>query len=137
MFRWLLCFLDLYEHFLTALSAVIEGTMESSKYEDECRQLMGSASYQSFTMDKLVIQTVRQLQAMVLDATAIKLRVRLDARLWMFVGWSSQSIAVTYYFAPLSSCMTPHRVCSHTRCSVQSCCEQHSLPLNCLKLWRR
>lgn len=65
---------DLYEHFLTALSAVIEGTMESAKYEDECRQLMGSGSYQSFTMDKLVIQTVRQLQALVVDPVATKLR---------------------------------------------------------------
>jgi paired amphipathic helix protein Sin3a len=69
-------FAELYGHFVTALSALMEGTMDSTKYEDECRSLMGTGSYQLFTMDKLVSQTVRQLVSLACDPTASRLRVR-------------------------------------------------------------
>lgn len=65
---------ELYHHFLTALCALIDGKIDSSKYEDECRSLMGSGSYFLFTMDKLAGACAKQMSAMVTDATAIKLR---------------------------------------------------------------
>ena len=42
-----------YAHFLTALHAFIDGSLDSSRYEDECRDLMGTSAYLLFTMDKL------------------------------------------------------------------------------------
>lgn len=61
---------------MTALFALLDGSMESSKYEDECRQLMGTASYLLFTMDKLVSHCARQLQSLVSDPSTMKLFVR-------------------------------------------------------------
>lgn len=65
---------ELYQHFLTALFSHIDGTMDSSNYEDECRQLMGTASYLLFTMEKLVHNTAKTLAQLVTDATAAKTR---------------------------------------------------------------
>ena len=70
---------DLYKYYLTALYSTIDGTMDSSKYEDECRTLMGTSSYLLFTLDKVISAAVKQLVAMVNDATDRKMRVRAAA----------------------------------------------------------
>ncbi len=139
---------DLYEHFLTALSAVIEGTMESAKYEDECRQLMGSGSYQSFTMDKLVIQTVRQLQALVVDPVATKLRVSLPGPFqgrcmpYTHTHSTAQHTRTRTHTHPKSSpCPgwlpypTPSRSCISTSCGVLSTFVPRCPQLSCRKPW--
>lgn len=64
----------LYQHFLTALYGIIDGSLDNSKFEDECRLLMGTGSYLLFTMDKLVSSCVKQLVAAINDSTVMKAR---------------------------------------------------------------
>jgi hypothetical protein len=63
-----------YQHFLTALYGLINGSMDPSKYEDECRELMGTGAYLLFTMDRLITHAVKQLSSMVHDPSMSKLR---------------------------------------------------------------
>lgn len=50
-----------FQHFLTAICSVLDGSMDPARYEDECRELMGSASYLLFTLDKLITAAAKQL----------------------------------------------------------------------------
>lgn len=65
-----------YKYFLTALYAFIDNPSDSSKYEDECRNLMGAGSYMLFTLDKVISQTVKQLASTSNDSSSQKMRVR-------------------------------------------------------------
>jgi len=71
--------LDLYQHFLTAVYGTISGSLDQSKFEDECRNLMGTASYMLFTMDRLVNNTVKQFVTVVNDLQVTKMRA-----LWVY-----------------------------------------------------
>jgi hypothetical protein len=51
--------------------------MDRAKFEDECRQLMGTGSYLLFTLDRVVNHAVKQLQSLVSDPVSVKLRVRV------------------------------------------------------------
>jgi len=70
---------ELYQHFLTALYGVLSGSLDQGKFEDECRNLMGTASYMLFTMERLVNNTVKQFQAVVNDLQVTKMRA-----LWVY-----------------------------------------------------
>nr|CCA21739.1 paired amphipathic helix protein Sin3 putative [Albugo laibachii Nc14] len=62
-----------YQAFLSKLYGVIGGTVDSTKYEDCCRGLMGSTSYFLFTMDKLVALVLKQMQQLAIDETSVEL----------------------------------------------------------------
>lgn len=62
-----------YQAFVSKLYALIDGSIDSTKYEDSCRSLMGSTSYFLFTMDKLVSQVLKQMQHMSTDETCQEL----------------------------------------------------------------
>ncbi|TMW65986.1 hypothetical protein Poli38472_003751 [Pythium oligandrum] len=62
-----------YQAFLTKLYALIDGSVDNTKYEDCCRSLMGSTSYFLFTMDKLVTLVLKQMQYMATDDTCQEL----------------------------------------------------------------
>ncbi|RLN32219.1 hypothetical protein BBJ28_00005178, partial [Nothophytophthora sp. Chile5] len=62
-----------YQTFLSKLYALIDGSVDSSKYEDCCRSLMGSTSYFLFTMDKLVTLVLKQMQHLANDDTCQEL----------------------------------------------------------------
>lgn len=70
---------DLYQHFLTAVYGVISGSLDQGKFEDECRNLMGTASYMLFTMERLVNNAVKQFQVVVNDLQVTKMRA-----LWVY-----------------------------------------------------
>lgn len=59
--------------FLRLLFRLLNGGIDATKYEDECRTLLGANSYVLFTIDKLVYKLVKQLQHVVNDAPAMKL----------------------------------------------------------------
>jgi len=61
------------DSFFTLLFHLLEGTMEPSKYEDECRSLLGNNAYMLFTLDKLLLKLMKQLQALQNDEVAVKL----------------------------------------------------------------
>lgn len=62
-----------YQAFLSKLYALIDGSVDSTKYEDTCRSLMGSTSYFLFTMDKLVSLVLKQMQQLANDDTCQEL----------------------------------------------------------------
>lgn len=62
-----------YQAFLSKLYALIDGSIDSTKYEDCCRSLMGSTSYFLFTMDKLVTLVLKQMQQLAHDDTSQQL----------------------------------------------------------------
>ncbi|CAH8370516.1 unnamed protein product [Eruca vesicaria subsp. sativa] len=64
---------DPYARFMSALFSLLNGSAESSKFEDECRAIIGNQSYVLFTLEKLIYKLVKHLQAVVADDTDNKL----------------------------------------------------------------
>ncbi len=54
----------LHDHFMKLLLEALDSTIDSSGYEDSCRALLGTSSYQLFTLDKLVHKLVKHMQSM-------------------------------------------------------------------------
>lgn len=63
----------LHSSFMSMLVRVIRGQLESSVYEDQCRSLLGTGSYELFTLDKLSAKIVKHMQLMLQDETTTKL----------------------------------------------------------------
>ncbi|EME28827.1 paired amphipathic helix protein Sin3a [Galdieria sulphuraria] len=53
---------QLFEEYLSSLKSLLDGSLETSKYEDRCRSLLGTNSYILFTMDKLIARLIKQIQ---------------------------------------------------------------------------
>ncbi|XP_026381727.1 paired amphipathic helix protein Sin3-like 4 isoform X3 [Papaver somniferum] len=64
---------DLYARFLSALYSLLDGSSDNTKFEDDCRALIGTQSYVLFTLDKLICKLVKQLQAVAADEVDSKL----------------------------------------------------------------
>ena len=47
--------------------ALVDGSIDAQRYEDSCRLLLGNHAYLMFTLDKVIQQTLKCLQAMVND----------------------------------------------------------------------
>ncbi|KAG7575603.1 Paired amphipathic helix [Arabidopsis thaliana x Arabidopsis arenosa] len=65
--------LDPYARFMRVLYRLLDGSAENTKFEDECRAIIGNQSYVLFTLDKLMYKLVKQLQAIVADEMDNKL----------------------------------------------------------------
>lgn len=63
-----------YRHFVTALYGVLDQRLDSGRFEDECRELMGTSAYLLFTLDKVIQAAAKQLSIMAHDSTSIKLK---------------------------------------------------------------
>ncbi|CAH8302693.1 unnamed protein product [Eruca vesicaria subsp. sativa] len=59
--------------FLDALYNLLDGSSDNTKFEDECRAIIGAQSYVLFTLDKLVQKFVKHLHAVAADETDAKL----------------------------------------------------------------
>ncbi|CAN8244921.1 unnamed protein product [Cochlearia groenlandica] len=64
---------DSYARFMYALYNLLDGSIDNTKFEDECRAIIGAQSYVLFTLDKLVQKFVKHLHAVVADETDNKL----------------------------------------------------------------
>ncbi|XP_057509784.1 paired amphipathic helix protein Sin3-like 4 [Actinidia eriantha] len=64
---------DLYARFLTALYNLLDGSSDNTKFEDDCRAIIGTQSYVLFTLDKLIYKLVKQLQTIATDDVDNKL----------------------------------------------------------------
>ncbi|KAL5725314.1 hypothetical protein ACHQM5_008470 [Ranunculus cassubicifolius] len=74
--KWRTCKDDppgIYSRFITALYNLLDGSADNTKYEDECRAVIGTQSYVLFTLDKLIFKIVKQLQTVVGDEMDHKL----------------------------------------------------------------
>ncbi|KAI8528426.1 hypothetical protein RHMOL_Rhmol12G0147900 [Rhododendron molle] len=64
---------DLYARFLSALYNLLDGSSDNTKFEDDCRAVIGTQSYLLFTLDKLIYKLVKQLQTIATDEMDNKL----------------------------------------------------------------
>ncbi|XWS63595.1 hypothetical protein CRYUN_Cryun06bG0114100 [Craigia yunnanensis] len=64
---------DLYARFMSALYNLLDGSSDNTKFEDDCRDIIGTQSYVLFTLDKLIYKLVKQLQAIASDEMDNKL----------------------------------------------------------------
>ncbi|KAM3405739.1 hypothetical protein ACQJBY_000011 [Aegilops geniculata] len=62
-----------YSKFMGALYNLIDGSSDNTKFEDDCRSIIGTQSYVLFTLDKLIYKVVKQLQAIAADEMDNKL----------------------------------------------------------------
>jgi paired amphipathic helix protein Sin3a len=58
---------EYYATFLNMAKNLMEGNIDSTTYEDTCREMFGVHAYVVFTIDRLVQNTVRQLHSMLSD----------------------------------------------------------------------
>ncbi|EQC35298.1 hypothetical protein SDRG_07523 [Saprolegnia diclina VS20] len=63
-----------YSAFLSKLYALLDNSIDNTRFEDCCRSLMGSSSYFLFTLDKLVQHLLKQMQHMANDETCSELQ---------------------------------------------------------------
>lgn len=47
--------------FMSALHSLLDGSADNSKFEDDCRSIIGNQSYVLFTLDKLIFKLVKQV----------------------------------------------------------------------------
>nr|XP_043624994.1 paired amphipathic helix protein Sin3-like 5 [Erigeron canadensis]XP_043624995.1 paired amphipathic helix protein Sin3-like 5 [Erigeron canadensis] len=64
---------DSYARFLDLLYTFLGGAVDSAKYEDECRTVLGTWSFPVFTLDKLIYMLSKQLLAIAMDEVDNKL----------------------------------------------------------------
>lgn len=64
---------DPYSRFMSALYNLLDGSADNTKYEDECRAVIGTQSYVLFTLDKLIFKIIKQLQTVAADEMGHKL----------------------------------------------------------------
>lgn len=54
----------LYYRFMSSLYSLLDGSSDNSKFEDDCRAIIGTQSYVLFTLDKLIYKLVKQVMCM-------------------------------------------------------------------------
>lgn len=50
-----------FYRFMTSLYNLLDGVADNSKFEDDCRDIIGNQSYVLFTLDKLIYKIVKQV----------------------------------------------------------------------------
>jgi len=65
---------DSYEAFIHLLCGAVDGTVDSSKFDESSRLLLGSRGYVCFTLDKVVISAAKQIALLVSDGIFYKLQ---------------------------------------------------------------
>jgi len=81
-----------YDVFLLAVRGVASGSIDSSRYEECCRFLMGAHSHLFLFLDKLLIQLLKQLQKIVNDVLTCKLIALWQLQEHFFGRWPDISM---------------------------------------------
>lgn len=50
---------------MNALYNLLDGSSDNTKFEDDCRAIIGTQSYVLFTLDKLIYKLVKQVRYMI------------------------------------------------------------------------
>lgn len=85
---------EMHETFMKMAESLIEGNTDPSTYEDDCRALLGTNSYQLFTVDKLVQKLVRQALSCLTEDQTHRL---ID--LWKYENSRSLEVIDSVYYA--------------------------------------
>lgn len=59
-----------YAKFMEMLISLVEGQLDNGKFEDDCRVLLGTNSYELYTLDKVVEKLLGQAQSLTSEASA-------------------------------------------------------------------
>ena len=59
-----------YAKFMEMLINLVEGQLDNGKFEDDCRVLLGTNSYELYTLDKVVEKLLGQAQSLTSEASA-------------------------------------------------------------------
>lgn len=51
--------------FMSALYSLLDGSSDNTKFEDDCRAIIGTQSYVLFTLDKLIYKLVKQVSCII------------------------------------------------------------------------
>ena len=65
--------IPVYNSFMSQLFSLMDGSIDNNKYEDTCRQLLTNRGYFVYTLDKVIQQLLKCLQAMANDENFTKL----------------------------------------------------------------
>lgn len=85
---------EIHGRFMTMARSLIEGRTDPSTYEDDCRALLGTSSYQLFTLDKLVQKVVKQAQGCLAEDTSARL-----VELWKYENARGVPVLDSVYHA--------------------------------------
>lgn len=69
---------DPFQAFLSILLAVLRNQVDITKYEDECRTLLGTYSYKLFTLDKLIPRFIKESNTLIQSEHWPKMRDGAD-----------------------------------------------------------
>lgn len=64
---------DIHSNFMAMVASLLKGTTDPSVYEDDVRELLGTNSYELFTLDKLLNKAVKQIQAVLAEEVSARL----------------------------------------------------------------
>lgn len=53
----------MWYRFMNALYNLLDGSSDNTKFEDDCRAIIGTQSYLLFTLDKLIYKLVKQVSS--------------------------------------------------------------------------
>ncbi|KAI8102953.1 hypothetical protein M9434_005744 [Picochlorum sp. BPE23] len=84
----------MHDTFMGMAESLIQGSTDPSTYEDDCRALLGTNSYQLFTLDKLVQKLVRQALTCLTEDQTHRL---ID--LWKYENCRSVPVVDSVYYA--------------------------------------
>ena len=62
-----------FEAFVSMVYGLVDGSLDAFQYEDGCRCMLGRKAYEVFSVDKLIVRVLKQLQLVVNDVTSCKL----------------------------------------------------------------
>ena len=85
---------EIHQRFMDMSRSLIEGRIDPGAYEDDCRALLGTNSYQLFTLDKLVQKVVKQAQACLVEETSARL-----VELWRYENARGVPVLDSVYYA--------------------------------------
>jgi paired amphipathic helix protein Sin3a len=63
----------IHAQFLDMAHSLLRGNVDPSVYEDDCRALLGTNSYELFTLDKLLLKLVKQVQTVLAEEGFVRL----------------------------------------------------------------
>ncbi|EEC78333.1 hypothetical protein OsI_18074 [Oryza sativa Indica Group] len=71
---------DQYSKFMSALYNLLDGSSDNTKFEDDCRSIIGTQSYVLFTLDKLIYKVLQAIASDEMDNKLLQLYIYEKSR---------------------------------------------------------
>jgi paired amphipathic helix protein Sin3a len=93
-----------FEAFLSLIHGLVDGSIDVARYEDGCRYLLGAQSYMLFSLDRLIVQVLKELQLIINDITSCKLITLWQIRMEQKYQTRTGSNSIENLNADMKSC---------------------------------